>query len=102
VDNSLDRAADLLRALGHPVRVRVIEILAEQETCFCNMQAMLSLEQSSLSQHLQVLRRMGLVASRKADSQTIYRLTNPHLPAVLLAARKATASSELLAAPTEA
>ena len=89
-DMSVERMAELLRAMGHPVRVKVIETLAEKDTCFCDMQAALNLEQSSLSQHLQVLRRMRLVASRKGANQTMYRLTNPHLPALLNAVRLAT------------
>jgi len=89
-DMSVERMAELLRAMGHPVRVKVIETLAIRDTCFCEMQAALNLEQSALSQHLQVLRRMGLVSSKKAANQTMYRLTNLHLPALLEAARLAT------------
>lgn len=83
---TLDREADLLRALGHTTRIRVIEMLTERDTCFCEMQGALQIEQATLSQHLQVLRRMGLVTSKKVGAQTIYRLTNPYLSAILQAA----------------
>ncbi|HEY3365930.1 MAG TPA: metalloregulator ArsR/SmtB family transcription factor [Symbiobacteriaceae bacterium] len=91
---SLDREADLLRALGHTTRLQVIEILTVRDTCFCDMQSALQIEQATLSQHLQVLRRMGLVTSRKVGTQTIYRLTNPHLPGILRATTAACSTSE--------
>ncbi|HEY3367036.1 MAG TPA: metalloregulator ArsR/SmtB family transcription factor [Symbiobacteriaceae bacterium] len=91
---SVDREADLLRALGHTTRIRVIEMLTERDTCFCDMQSALKIEQATLSQHLQVLRRMRLVTSRKAGTQTIYRLTNLRLGAILQAATAACATGE--------
>lgn len=71
--------ADLLKALGHPARLQIVEILAQQETCVCKLMPQLGLEQSNLSQHLKLLRRYGLVESRREGSQVIYRLANRSL-----------------------
>lgn len=78
--------ADLLKALGHPARLQIVEILARQETCVCELMPQIGLEQSNLSQHLKLLRRHGLVESRREGSQVFYRLANRSLLNVISAA----------------
>jgi len=54
--------ARLAKALGHPVRVRILRILAQQTECICgDMVALLPVAQSTVSQHLKVLKEAGLV-----------------------------------------
>ncbi len=79
--------ADLFRALAHPARVRALEVLSEQELSVGDLQPLVGIELSHLSQQLGVLRRAGLVTTRKQGSTVIYALRDP-LVAELLASAK--------------
>lgn len=75
----LDRLAleaDLLRVLGHPARLHLIQILGRNETCVCDLIPQVGLEQSNLSQHLKLLRKHGIVDSRREGTRVVYRLSN--------------------------
>ena len=68
--------AELFRALGHPARIRILELLADGEQSVSTLLADIGLEPSSLSQHLAVLKRIGLVEwSRKGNAVT-YRMAD--------------------------
>jgi DNA-binding transcriptional ArsR family regulator len=64
-------AAALLRALAHPARLLVLCRLVQGETSVGELQPLIGLSMSALSQHLAVLREMELVTTRR-ESQTIY------------------------------
>ena len=68
--------ADLLKALAQPRRLEIINLLQNQELSVTEMQGMLALPQANLSQHLQVLRKQGVVASRREGKQIFYRLAH--------------------------
>jgi DNA-binding transcriptional ArsR family regulator len=57
--------ANLFRVLGHPARVRMLELLREGERTVGALQAELGLDSGGTSQHLAALRRIGLVESRR-------------------------------------
>jgi ArsR family transcriptional regulator len=79
--------AELFKALGHPARVRALEVLAEGERSVGDLQPEVGIESSHLSQQLAVLRRAGLVTTRRDGSSVIYALRDP-LVAELLAVAK--------------
>lgn len=79
--------ADLLRVLGHPARIRVLELLAERELAAGELLAEIPIEAGSLSQQLAVLRRAGLVGQRREAGAVVYSLTVPEVRHVLVAAR---------------
>jgi DNA-binding transcriptional ArsR family regulator len=79
--------ADLLRVLGNPARIRVLELLAEREHAGWELLAEIPIEAGSLSQQLAVLRRAGLVGQRRERGSVVYRLLVPEVRQVLLAAR---------------
>jgi DNA-binding transcriptional ArsR family regulator len=79
--------ADLFKALAHPARVRALEVLAEGERSVSDLQPLVGIETSHLSQQLGVLRRAGLVTTRKSGSSVVYALRDP-LVADLLAVAK--------------
>ena len=81
-----DLEADLLKALGHPSRLQIVELLANQETCVCELIPQLGLEQSNLSQHLKLLRKHGLVEARREGSKVFYRLASESLIPLVRAA----------------
>jgi ArsR family transcriptional regulator len=79
--------AELFKALGHPARVRVLEVLVDGERSVGELQPLVGIEMSHLSQQLGVLRRAGLVTARKEGSSVFYALRDP-LVAELLAVAK--------------
>lgn len=94
--------ADLFRTLGHPTRIRVLELLQDGPKQVRDLLVALDIEASNLSQQLAVLRRAGLVTSSREGSTVSYALSTPHLADLLAAGRhilaaKLTTSEELLA-----
>ncbi len=69
--------ADFFRVLGHPVRVRVLQLLRGGELSVGALQDALELDSGGTSQHLTALRKQGLVASRKEGTSVYYRLKDP-------------------------
>ena len=68
--------ANLFRVLGHPARVRILELLREGERSVGALQAELDLDSSGTSQHLAALRRIGLVDSRREGTSVYYRIVD--------------------------
>jgi len=80
--------ANLFKGLAHPVRVRVLEVLASADTVsVADLLADTGLEASHLSQHLSVLRRHNLVAAERRASQVFYRLAYPQVADLLNVSR---------------
>lgn len=80
--------AELFKALGHPARVRVLELLAEGERSVGDIQPLVGIESSHLSQQLGVLRRAGLVSTRKEGSSVIYAIRDPQLVELLAVSKR--------------
>jgi DNA-binding transcriptional ArsR family regulator len=81
----LPALVEAAKGLAHPSRLRLLGMLAGGELCVCQMTAVLELAPSTVSQHLSVLARGGLVADRKEGKLVFYRL-RPDGPAATLAA----------------
>jgi ArsR family transcriptional regulator len=79
--------AEFFKTLGHPARIRVLELLSERETSVGELLPEVRLEASNLSQQLAVLRRAGLVTTRKDGSVVYYSLTSEHVAELLAVAR---------------
>lgn len=80
--------ANLFKGLAHPVRIRVLELLAAaDEVPVSVLLEETGLEASHLSQHLAVLRRYQLVDSERRGSAVSYRLASPHVAELLRVAR---------------
>lgn len=75
--------AGLFRALGHPARVRILELLRDGELAVGVLQAELGLESGATSQHLVALRRVGLVESRRDGRSVLYRTADPRVAELL-------------------
>jgi DNA-binding transcriptional ArsR family regulator len=78
-----DQIAGLLRALGHPLRLRLVAALVEGEATVGALTARLGSEQPAISQQLRILRMSGLVKVRRAGGFAHYLLGVPGLPALL-------------------
>ncbi|MBZ6227461.1 ArsR/SmtB family transcription factor [Streptomyces olivaceus] len=79
--------AEFFKTLGHPARIRVLELLSEREHAVAEMLPKVGVEPAHLSQQLAVLRRANLVASRKEGSTVHYSLTSPQISELLGVAR---------------
>jgi ArsR family transcriptional regulator len=80
--------AEFFKTLGHPARIRILELLAEREHSVGELLPLLGLEASHLSQQLAVLRRAGVVVARKQGSNVIYAMASEDMAELLLLARK--------------
>ena len=85
--------AELFRALAHPGRIRILERLVEGERSVGDLQPLVGLELSHLSQQLGVLRRADLVTTRKEGASVFYSLRDPLLGDVLATAKQLLISS---------
>lgn len=85
--------ADLFKALSHPMRVQVLEALTEGERSVADLIAHTGAEASHLSQQLGVLRRAGVLVSRREASRVYYRLRDPRTLHLLATAREVLATS---------
>ena len=80
--------ARFFKALAHPIRIRVVELLVERDRTVQELQAALTLDQSSVSQHLAVLRANQVVTARKEGATVRYALRDPLVGDLLGLARR--------------
>lgn len=80
--------AELFKTLGHPVRIKILRMLANGERCVCEMIEEIDIEQSNFSQHLGVLKKQGLIDSRKDGQRVIYWIAYPSVNALVGAAEQ--------------
>lgn len=85
--------AELFKALGNAARIRILEVLSDGEHSVGDMQPLVGIESSHLSQQLGILRRAGLVVSRKEGASVIYSLADPLLADLLAVAKELLISS---------
>ena len=81
------RQADLIKALAHPTRLQILDILSQEEACVCHMTTILKKRQPNVSQHLMVLREADLVLDRKDGNMIYYRLADRLTAEILAKAR---------------
>lgn len=80
--------AELFKALAHPARVRVLELLSDGDHTMGELAELSGLELSHLSQHVTVLRRAGIVDSRRVRTSVICSLRDPQTAELLAVARR--------------
>ena len=85
--------AEFFRIIGHPARVRILELLRDGERSVGELQAAVNLDSSGTSQHLGVLRRQGVLESRKEGTSVFYRVRDPRTFQLLEVARQILTSS---------
>ncbi|MFC9439527.1 ArsR/SmtB family transcription factor [Nocardia sp. NPDC057030] len=79
--------ADFFKTLGHPIRIRVLELLSAREHTVAEMLTEIGVEPANLSQQLSILRRAGLVTARREGLSVTYELTSPQVAELLAVAR---------------
>jgi DNA-binding transcriptional ArsR family regulator len=80
--------AEFFRALGHPARLRILELLRPGERTVSELQAELEIEASSVSQQLAVLRAKNIVDTRRAGTSVYYSVRDPQIFQLLDVARE--------------
>jgi DNA-binding transcriptional ArsR family regulator len=80
--------AEMFRTLGHPARIRVLELLQDGPRPVRDLLAEIEIEPSNLSQQLAVLRRAGVVVSYRDAGQVMYALSTPDVADLLAAGRR--------------
>ncbi|MCO6437598.1 MAG: winged helix-turn-helix transcriptional regulator [Phycisphaerae bacterium] len=66
--------ARIAKALAHPARLMMLDVLADREWCVCELTDLTRLDQSTVSKHLSVLKHAGIVTDRKEGTKTFFRL----------------------------
>ncbi|MEU8567809.1 metalloregulator ArsR/SmtB family transcription factor [Streptomyces pathocidini] len=80
--------AEFFRMLGHPVRIRVLELLQDGPKPVRDLLSAIEIEPSNLSQQLAVLRRSGIVTATRNGSTVVYELAGGDVAELLGAARR--------------
>ena len=80
--------AEFFKAIGHPVRIRALELLSEDEQSVSDLLGAIDVGQAYLSQQLGVLRRAGLVNARREGSHVLYSLADPRMAELLAVSRQ--------------
>lgn len=69
--------AEVCKALGHPLRIQIIDLLQEDELCFSEILEITGGLKSNLSQHLSVMVRKGILKQRKEGQNVYFKLSSP-------------------------
>jgi ArsR family transcriptional regulator len=80
--------ADFFKTLGHPARIRILELLTERDHAVHELLEAIDIEASNLSQQLAVLRRTSMVVSHREGGEVRYSISVPEVKDLLLAARR--------------
>jgi DNA-binding transcriptional ArsR family regulator len=71
------KQAQIAQAIGHPIRLEIIDFLKDGEQCVCDIAAQIGAERSNVSRHLSVMVAAGVLEHRKEGLKVIYRLKCP-------------------------
>ena len=74
-----ERISEALKALGHPARLKIVAGLLKDECNVAQIQKVLGLPQSTISQHLRVLKDVGIIKGRREGTKTCYRVIDPRV-----------------------
>lgn len=84
MENNIYREwADILKTIGHPVRIKIIETLLDNQQCVSNIWGCLDLPQSTVSQHLSLLRIKGIVRHERCGSKVKYSVTDRRIEEII-------------------
>lgn len=79
----LEAAASKLRAIAHPMRIAIIDLLHDKEFSVTEIYERLSIEQASASHHLNILKSKGVLASKRRGKKIFYSLKNQTLTEII-------------------
>jgi len=73
------KKAMLLKAMGHPIRIEIIEMLGEREMCACEIASLFDYDRTTVSKHLAILKDLGIIEQRRDGLYIYYSLKLPCL-----------------------
>ena len=79
IKNDYVAEAELLKALGHPIRLKIIEVLISNKSCVKNIWETLGLPQATVSQHLVSLKNKGIVSCKRDGVMMCYQLSDKRI-----------------------
>ena len=89
IQNFLDeKIAEIGQALGHPIRLQILRLLAKGELCGCEIVPEFELDQSGISRHLTALKRAGLIGSHRDGVRIYWKLADRRVAELLLLAEE--------------
>ena len=80
--------AEFFKTLGHPIRIRILELLCDRDHAVHELLDQIPVEPSNLSQQLAVLRKTSMVVSQRSGGEVVYSVSAPEVRDLLLAARR--------------
>lgn len=90
--DAYQKLAEIAKALGHPARLQILDVLRVEEACVCHLEAVLGQRQAYISQQLARLRDAGLVRDRRDGLNVFYALADESTADLLHALRAAAAA----------
>ena len=85
---SYEEIAEMLKALAHPARLKIIMGLLKDECKVADIQKVLRLPQSTISQHLRVLKNAGIIKGRREGTKKCYKVTNKQVRKIVEVIKK--------------
>jgi DNA-binding transcriptional ArsR family regulator len=85
-----EEISKLLALIGQPARIQILLVISDQDACVCHLESILGTRQASISQHLMVLRKAGLVSSNREGRNIFYHLQHPEVIGILRQAAELT------------
>lgn len=93
-DEDIDRASRSLKAMSHPLRLKILCTLGDQEVSVQDIVEQVGTSQSNISQHLAILRDKGILTSRKDANRVFYRVSDNRTLRLIGMMREVFCSSE--------
>lgn len=87
-DGNFEESSELLKIIAHPVRLCILRGLMEHDSNVSNIQCCLGLPQSTISQHLSVLRRKGIIKGSRNGLEVNYSIVNQTIKEIILLLEK--------------
>ncbi len=81
--NQQELSIRIFKALGHPVRYKIVKFLYDGPKCVCKLNEDIEFSQANLSQHLKVLKEAGILASEKVGMNIHYRISNEEIKNII-------------------
>lgn len=75
--------AELLKVLGHPERLAIVLLVADREMCVKELVEILGISQPKVSQHVGLMKELGVLSFRKEGTKVLYRLSNDRVKEIL-------------------
>jgi ArsR family transcriptional regulator len=85
---SYQQTSEMLKALAHPARLKIVVGLIKDECNVAQIQRVLGLPQSTISQHLRILRNAGIIKGRREGTKTCYRVIDTRVRKIMEIIRK--------------